>query len=260
MKEVMKRVMNPILPGALLSAVLLLSSCHSSYEVAKVEGRRIPMDAAWDAVPDVEAQALLAPYKRQIDSVMYSVVGTVAVSMDRFRPESPLSNLVADVLREAAVEVLGAPADMGLVNVGGIRNSLTEGPFTTGNIFELLPFENSLCVLSMKGAAMKRLFQNIASRGGEGVSGVQLTMTRKGELLQASIGGKPIEDDRIYTVATIDYLADGNDGMTALMQADKREYPAGATLRSLFLKYVEKQTAAGKKIAAQIEGRVTVKE
>ena len=65
-------------------------------------------------------------------------------------PESLLSNLIADVLREAAVEVLGKPADMGLINIGGIRNSLTEGDITTENIYEILPFENSLCVLTMK--------------------------------------------------------------------------------------------------------------
>lgn len=166
----------------------------------------------------------------------------------------------ADVLREAAVEVLGKPADMGLINIGGIRNSLTEGDITTENIYEILPFENSLCVLTMKGSAMKHLFENIAVRLGEGVSGIQLEISKDGKLLQASIAGKPVEDDRDYTVATIDYLADGNDGMTAFLQADKRECPDGATLRGLFMKYVEKQTAAGKKVTSRMEGRVVVKE
>ena len=213
-----------------------------------------------DAEPDAEAVALLAPYKARMDSVMYHVVGTAEMSMDRFRPESLLSNLIADVLREAAVEVLGKPADMGLINIGGIRNSLTEGDITTENIYEILPFENSLCVLTMKGSAMKHLFENIAVRLGEGVSGIQLEISKDGKLLQASIAGKPVEDDRDYTVATIDYLADGNDGMTAFLQADKRECPDGATLRGLFMKYVEKQTAAGKKVTSRMEGRVVVKE
>ena len=70
---------------------------------------------------------LLAPYKARMDSVMYHVVGTAEMSMDRFGPRSLLSNLIADVLREAAVEVLGKPADMGLINIGGIGDSLTEG-------------------------------------------------------------------------------------------------------------------------------------
>lgn len=256
----MKKQTFSLLSGAVLSVALLFSSCHSAYEVVKVEGGRIPVNSVWDVEPDAEAVALLAPYKARMDSIMYRVVGTAELSMDRFRPESPLSNLIADVLREAAAEVLGRPADMGLVNIGGIRNSLAEGSVTTGNIYEILPFENSLCVLTMKGSAMKHLFENIAVRLGEGVSGIQLEISRDGKLQQASIAGKPVEDDRDYTVATIDYLADGNDGMTALLQADKRECPEGATLRNLFMKHVEGQTAAGRKVSARMEGRVVVKD
>lgn len=243
-----------------MSVVLLLTSCHTSYVVTNVEGGRVAIDSTWDAEPDAEAVALLAPYKAKIDSVMYSVVGTAEISMDRARPESLLSNLIADVLREAATEVQGKPADMGLINIGGIRTSLTEGAITTENIFEILPFENSLCVLTMKGSAMKHLFENIAARFGEGVSGIQLKVSKDGKLLDASIGGKPVVDDKLYTVATIDYLADGNDGMTAFMQADNRVCPEGATLRGLFMKYVERQTAAGKKITSRMEDRVTIEK
>lgn len=254
----MKRQTFSLLAGAVLAVTLLLVSCHSSYEITKIEGGRFPMDSTWDAHPDAEATALLRPYKAQIDSVMYQVMGTAEISMDRFRPESPLSNLIADVLREAATGVQGKPADMGLVNIGGIRNSLTEGDITVGNIYEILPFENSLCVLTMKGTAMKQLFENIASRHGEGVSGIQLKISKEGKLLQATIAGRPVEDDKIYTVATVDYLADGNDGMTALVQADKRICPEGATLRSLFMEHVERQTAAGKKITSRTEERITI--
>lgn len=204
-------------------------------------------------------EAMLAPYKAKVDSIMYRVVGTAAVSMDKSRPESLLSNLIADVLREAAGQVQGGPADMGLVNVGGIRNVLTEGPITCDNIYEILPFENALCVLTLKGTDLKLLFENIAARGGEGVSGVKMEITKDGKLLKATVGGQPVEDDKRYTVATIDYLADGNDGMTALPQAEKRICPEGATLRSLFMQYVERQAAAGKKVTSRMEGRIVVK-
>lgn len=256
----MKKQIFRFLSGGIMTVALLLASCHSSYKVARMEGGRIPVDSTWDVEPDAEAMALLAPYKQQIDSVVGRVIGSAEVSMDRFRPESPLSNLIADVLREVAMEVQGVPADMGLINMGGIRNSLSEGPITIENIFEVLPFENSLCVLTMKGAAMKLLFDNIAVRGGEGVSGIELEITKEGKVLRALVGGKPVEDDRTYTVATVDYLADGNDGLTAFMQADKRVCPQGATVRDIFTKYVERHAAAGKKITSRMEGRVIIKE
>ena len=72
----MKKQTFSLLSGAVLAVALLLVSCHSSYEVTKVEGGRIPMNSVWDAEPDAEAVALLAPYKARMDSVMYHVVGT----------------------------------------------------------------------------------------------------------------------------------------------------------------------------------------
>lgn len=255
----MKRQNLRFIPCVLLAALLVLSSCHTAYRVARSEGTMVPIDSTWDANPDAEAVALLAPYKAKIDSVMYHVVGTAEMSMDKGSPESLLSNLVADVLRSAASQVLGKPADMGLINMGGLRNVLTQGPITTENIYEILPFENSLCVLTMKGYYLKELFKNIAQRRGEGVSGVRLQITKDGKLLQGLVDGRPVDDDRLYTVATIDYLADGNDGMTALPQAETRECPDGATLRGLFLNYVEARTAAGEKVTSRIEGRITVK-
>lgn len=243
-----------------LAVMFSLTSCHSVYEVKKVEGRMHPVDSMLEVNQDAEAAALLAPYKMKVDSMMFRVVGTAEMSMDKGSPESLLSNLVADVLRDAAVQVIGKPADMGLVNMGGLRNVLTEGPITCGNIYEILPFENSLCVLVMKGSCLKLLFENIAARGGEGVSGVQLQISGDRKLLRATVAGEPIANDKLYTVATIDYLADGNDGMTALIQAEKRDCPPGATLRGLFMDYVERQTAAGEKVTSRMEGRITVKE
>ena len=256
----MKQTYAKLFSGVALTGLLMLASCQSPYKLARIDGSMITIDSIWDVHPDTDAVALLAPYKASVDSVMYRVVGTAEMSMDRGIPESLLSNLVADVLRGAAVQVLGKPADMGLVNIGGLRNVLTEGPVTCGNIYEILPFENSLCVVTLKGTELNHLFENIAACGGEGVSGVQLHITKDGKLLRATVAGKPVVEDRMYTVATIDYLADGNDGMTALIRAEKRECPQGATLRSLFMDYVERQTAAGKKITSRMEGRITVED
>lgn len=241
-----------------LALLLGLSACRPSYEVTKVGGTRVVMDSTWDTKPDAEAMALLAPYKQRVDSVMLQVLGTAALSMEPRRPESLLSNLVADVLREAAAGVLGKPADMGLVNMGGLRNTLTQGEITVENAYEILPFENALCVLTLKGSTLRELFENIAYRLGEGVSGVHLEVSEDRKLLSATIGGQPVDDEKLYTVATVDYLAEGNDGMYALPKAEKRVCPPEATLRSLFMDYVKRQTAAGKAVTARMEGRIVV--
>lgn len=248
-----------------LAGVLTLTGCHlkhaggeMGYQITKVDGKMIAIDSTWDTRPDSSAVALLAPYKETIDK-MYDVIGVSTEKMDKGRPESLLSNLVAEVVRQAAAKVLNKPADMGLVNMGGLRNILPAGDITEANVYEILPFENSLCVMTMRGLYMKDLLASIASLNGEGVSGIRMEITEKGKLLNATIGGKPIDDNKLYTVATIDYLADGNGSMVAFLQAEKRVCPENVTLRDLFLEYVKAQTAAGQKITSKLDGRITIK-
>ena len=247
-----------LLPGMTLAVCLLLAACRPAYEVTKVEGRLVAMDSTWDARPDSAAVALLLPYVNRVDSAMRHVLGQAAVSMEAGRPESLLSNLIADVLREAAAKTLGRPADMGLVNMGGLRSSLTRGDITLENVYEILPFENTLCVMTLKGRVLRQLFENIAVRRGEGVSGVKLVVSKDGRLLEASVDGQPVDDEQTYTVATLDYLAEGNDGMYALRQAESSVCPPNATLRSLFIDYVERQAKQGKAVTARMEGRIVL--
>jgi 2',3'-cyclic-nucleotide 2'-phosphodiesterase (5'-nucleotidase family) len=131
---------------------------------------------------------------------------------------------------------------------------------TFGTIYEILPFENSLCILSMKGSDLKSLFKEIAKVGGQGVSHVKLLLSdsRNAELLEAKVGGKEIEDDKIYKVATIDYLAEGNDGLTSFLKAGKRVCPEGATIRKIVLEYVKGKTAKGETITSELDGRIQI--
>lgn len=96
---------------------------------------------------------------------------------------------------------------------------------------------------------------------GEGLSGARLEISKDGKLLNATVNGKEIDDAKEYKVATLDYLAEGNDHMDAFAKvtdADKM-LPQNATIRQLFLNYVNEQTKAGKKIDSQIEGRILIK-
>lgn len=250
-----------MVPLTLLAGISLFSSCRSGYSVVAVEGDRMEVNAELDARPDSAAMAILTPYKKTVDSIMSPVIGQSARFMDRFRPESELSNLVADILRFSASDYIGRPADVGLTNMGGLRTALPEGDITYGNIYEITPFENTLCIVTMKGALLRQLFENVARVHGEGLSGARLVISEDGKLLSATVGGKEIDDNKDYKVATLDYLAEGNDHMEAFAQvadADKLT-PENATVRQLFMNYVSEQAKAGKKVDSKIEGRITVK-
>ena len=104
------------LSATMLAAVLLFSGCKSAYRLVAVEGSKTEISSKWDRNPNEEAISVLTPYKAQIDSIMTPVIGKSAMDMKADRPESLLSNLVADVLRQAASNYIGKPADMAVTN------------------------------------------------------------------------------------------------------------------------------------------------
>lgn len=241
-------------------ASLILESCHSGYSLVGVKGEAVPVTSVYDDHPDERALAILCPYKQKIDSIMSPVIGYSSATLTVERPESSLSNLIADILRESAAEVKKETIDIAVMNMGGIRNALPEGKITYGTIYEIAPFENSLCILTMDGDVLIELFSQMAMVHGEGLSGAQLTITEDGRLCNATIGGCPIKSEKTYTVATIDYLAEGNDRMTAFRKAKSKEYFKELLLRDLLLKYVMKCNEESRAVKAGKEGRIQIKD
>lgn len=244
----------------ILSGLFLLSSCRPSYHLVGIEGGRVEMNSGYDKSPDEDAVAILAPYKLKVDSVMTPVIGTSDMNMKAGRPESLLSNLLADVLRESASAYQDIPADVAVINIGGLRNDLSKGNITYGDVYEILPFENSLCILTMTGKSLMQLFGQMAKVGGEGVSGVQLTITKDGRLAHVTIGGQKVDENKQYKVATVDYLSEGNDGLTAFTLSEDKMCPDGATIRQIFLDYVTALAKKGKAVTSKIDARITVIE
>lgn len=236
----------------------LLAGCSSGYSLVSVEGGRIAITDKYDRNTDAEALCILKPYQQKVDSIMSPVIGHSAKNMGSYRPESPLSNWIADVLRQSAVRAIGKPADVAVMNMGGIRNAMPEGEITYGTIYEIAPFENALCVLTMDGATLKELFTEIAAVHGEGLSGAVLRIDEAGNLLDAKVNGRPIDVKKLYTVATIDYLAEGNDRMMAFRKAQSKTFPKDALLRTLLLDAVKQCEQKGQFVSAQVEGRIKV--
>lgn len=148
---------------------LVLAACSSPYEVASMDRSRLVVDARYDARPDAEAMAFIAPYQREVDSLMFPVVGETTHQMATGRPESELSNLLADIMVWAGTN-FGEQPQLGVYNMGGIRANLPAGKVTKGDILNVAPFENKICFLTLTGEDLLLLFREIAHRGGEGVT------------------------------------------------------------------------------------------
>ena len=245
-----------------VTTVVLLTACRSHYGVASVERTRILVDARYDNYQDARAVEFMTHYQQVVDSVMGPVVGRSAKYMTPHRPESELSNLLADIMVWAADAYHEHP-DFGVYNMGGVRADLPQGDVTYGDVLDIAPFENKIAFVTLTGEEVLELFSQFASTGGEGVShGVNLVITQDGKLVSASLKGEPIDPKRDYRIATIDYLIGGNDKMLAFQKSKQVNSPQEYenNTRFIIMNYFREQTKQGKMVDAQTEGRVIVKE
>lgn len=246
----------------LLTPLLALTACSTHYQVSSMERSRIVVDARYDARPDADAAAFLKPYKQAVDSVMGPVVGQSARYMTAQRPEGTLSNLLADILIWAADSYHEKP-DFGVYNMGGVRADLPKGTITYGDVLDIAPFENKIAFTTLKGSDVLSLFTEMASSGGEGVShAVRMVITRDGQLVSATINGKPVDTDREYRITTIDYLLGGTDKMSSFKKGYNINSPQDASNNSRYviINYFREKARQGEAVDAQIEGRVTIQK
>lgn len=239
--------------------LLVATSCHTEYNVAGISRTRILIDSRYDR-PEPEAEAFLRPYSQKVDSVMSPIVGSIAHDMVANRPESDLSNLLADIMVWGG-KFYDEKPDFGLYNMGGIRASFSRGVITYGDVLDVAPFENKICFFNLKGDKVLDLFRQIAAVGGEGVShSLRLKITRNGKLISATINGKQVDPNKEYRVATLDYLAQGNDKLGALKQKTDVKSPTDDNSNSRFIicKYFEENAAKGKAVDCKVEGRIVL--
>lgn len=178
---------------------------------------QIIVDDRLDTRVDSQFEEILAPYRQGVDELMHQKIGESAKELSNL--EAPLLNFLSDFVLDRAAELEGAvKVDLAITNKGSLRRSLPKGEITRGQIIMLQPFDNKVLVEELKGSDLAAAFNVMASRGGDGVSrGVDVTYNpATGKCEKIIINGEPLNPDKIYRVATIDYLAKGGDYMEPL--------------------------------------------
>ncbi|MBP7612116.1 MAG: 5'-nucleotidase C-terminal domain-containing protein, partial [Paludibacter sp.] len=240
----------------LLALLILLSatSCsHKRWSTLQSSSVKIAIDSTANALADKSYTAYLQPFKQKVDGQMNEVIGQAAETMKGHAPESLLSNFSADVYLQTATNFQGENVDIAIVNLGGLRTVVPAGDITVRKVFELMPFENELVLLWLKGDKLNELLQYFASMGGEGVSGLRMEI-KDGKAVNITINDKPLDPTKVYSIVTNDYLAGGNDKMVQLAQAEKR-VNTGIKVRTMLLNYIKNETKKGNKIQSKLDGR-----
>ena len=248
--------------GGLMILALMGTSCKSHYEMSGISRTRILVDKRYDAQPDAGASAFMVPYKHDVDSIMSPVVGQIARYMAAKKPESELSNLLADILMWAGKLYQEKP-DFSVYNMGGIRAAFAQGEVTYGDVLDVAPFENKIAFVTLSGEKVLELFRQMAMTGGEAVShGVQMVITSDGKLKSVRINGEEVNPQANYRVASIDYLIQGNDRLEAFKAKTDVKSPQEVSnnLRFIIMDYFREQAAKGIVVDSRIEGRCVVED
>lgn len=224
-----------------LFPLLMLFSCNDGkkeYYPKSIVGTTIVVDSTLDEEPYQPAIEVLNKYKPKVDNITDSVIGYNNQLLAKSTKKSFIGDFISDVIIVEAENVFKTKVDMSIMNNGGIRNDLPKGEVTLGDIFKVSPFENNLVLIKLKGKDIKDMFNTFTKQYKPSFGGATLKMISENNN-SLYINGKPVEDDKEYVIATIDFLLDGGDGFfnVDLVKDDNTMY-SSVLLRDALANYV----------------------
>ncbi len=213
------------------------------------------VDSRLDSRLDPSVEAIIAPYRENVNRLNKKVV----TKTNRFleRDDDELLNFVTDFVKTRGSQ-LADGVDFAILNKGGLRHSLLKGDVTEGELITLMPFFNKIEVIDVTGDNLAQVFDIMTYTNGNGVSeevDIKYDPNLK-KCTSITIDGKPLDPNRTYRVATIDYLSDGGDYMTPLRN---HKFVAGSEqlLYEDFLDYMTSGAGKGKHISGSAKKRMS---
>ncbi|MGM9992538.1 MAG: bifunctional metallophosphatase/5'-nucleotidase [Candidatus Bruticola sp.] len=200
----------------------------------------ITLDKNLAVEADPEVAAIAEQYNKQVQPMMEKVVGslkddlTIKNSAEHY--DSSLGNAICDALRKEA------GADIGVYNWGGIRiEAMQAGEIKLDTIFRLLPFDDPVVVVKLKGQDIVELFRQSVCQTETGplqASGVEMVAdSTSKEIVSLKINGQEVDPNAEYTVATTEFLSKGGDNYSALGKGETLK-TIGIT-RDVFIDYIK---------------------
>lgn len=221
-----------------------------------------------DVEPDPAVLAVVRGYEAELSKELDVPLATTAVQLDSRTAtmrtgEAAIGNLFADAIRTTT------DSDVALTNGGGIRGEKIYAPgsaITRRDILAEFPFGNHVAVLDISGKALRAALENGISRLPDAagrfpqVSGMRfeadLSKPAGQRVLSVQVGGKPLDESKMYKLVTNDFLARGSDGYTMFRDAKTLlPYSDGPLLANEVMVYLKKIGT----VKTGVEGRIVFK-
>ncbi len=225
--------------------LLSLAACKTkSYTNYLVEGKKIEVNKNYTSNENIDSY--IAPYRNHINKDLDSVISYCPETLDKNKGEwqTNIGNFMADACMELGNPIFmkqqGKSIDILLLNNGGIRSIIPKGNITKRNAFEVMPFENSLIVVALKGEQIKVMAQHIVTeRKAHPLNGLKIILNKENVITNILFKDQPIDNNKIYYVGTSDYLSNGGDNMTFFLK-NEGTYDLNYKIRNVLIDYFYK--------------------
>jgi len=201
---------------------------------------------------------MIQPYKQRLDSAVSEVIGYAPLPLIKNLPESNLTNFFADVMlvRSRSIPGVDTARLVALFNYGGLRTSIPRGEVRVGNIYEVMPFENQLVFVRLKGSELQTVLDDLAGKGGTPASGIRFEIANK-KAENIVVHQQALDTSQIYTIATSDYLASGGDKFFTV-DSPKEYTNTYLLLRDILIDHCKTLYKQNKTISGQTDGRISI--
>ncbi|MFZ1748973.1 MAG: 5'-nucleotidase C-terminal domain-containing protein [Saprospiraceae bacterium] len=231
-----------------------LTACQKQIFLADIETRGYRIEKASFPV-DVKVATMIEPYKLKLDSTMNEVIAYCEEELVKGKPSSTLTNWFCDALLDESQKLVTEPLDFAIQNYGGIRVPyLSKGDVTVGKVYELMPFDNIMFIMELKGSVVQELFDKMAESGGWPVSRTIHFEIAYGKAKNIKINGQMLDPGRIYNAAIPDYIANGGDNMDFLKGGKVNN--TGVLIRDLLISHLRYMKSIGQTIVPNNEQRI----
>ncbi|MFH6944872.1 5'-nucleotidase C-terminal domain-containing protein [Flavobacterium sp. FlaQc-50] len=221
--------------------LFFITSCSKNYNLTKIEGKQLPITEKAPQTPEIET--FITPYRNNINKDLDSILAYCPETLEKStgKWQTSIGNLIADVCLKRGNTVFNArekkDIDLCFLNHGGIRAILPKGNVTKRTAFEIMPFENNLVVLALKGEQLVAMTSYIIKeKKPHPLAGMTFTISKDNTPKNILVQGKPLDTNKTYYVATNDYLANGGDNMNFFLKTTQK-FDLNYKLRNVLIDY-----------------------